>query len=131
MTASISSRRAAAARSSRSLEHWSVDAGDGDVAHLDIPPDAQRERSFEISCSLVVAQRGGDDDDPAWHALKVLVDGAQQWSRRAATHPGPRDSLDLQFRRVVPSGQPLRLTAIAQVHRAARLRLTIVAEEEG
>jgi hypothetical protein len=107
-------------------ERWAVDAGERDVARLDIPADLHRDRQFEISCLFMVTSRGDD----ARHALKLLVDGAQQWSRRVDTHPGPHDSLETRFRRVVPAGVPLRLTAITEAHHAARLRLTIVAEED-
>src|SRR6218665_4159642 len=90
-------------------ERWSADAGAGDVARLDIPPDAHRDRTFEIACSFVVAYRG--DDVSAWHELRVLANGAQEWQRRVPTHPGGRDSLDMRFRRTVPLGEPLRLGA--------------------
>jgi hypothetical protein len=60
----------------------------------------------------------------------VLVDGAHEWSRQVPTDAGGRDSLDVRFRRTVPVGQPLRLTAIAEVDgalplgcRSARRRL--------
>ena len=99
----------------RRPEHWEVDAGSGDVAHLDIPADASRDRLFEISCTFVVAHRG---------------DGRQEWSREVPTHPGGQDSLDVSLRRSVPVGVPLRVTAIASAHGAARVRLAIVAEEQ-
>ena len=111
----------------RRPEHWEVDAGSGDVAHLDIPADASRDRLFEISCTFVVAHRGDED---ASHALRVLVDARQEWSREVPTHPGGQDSLDVSLRRSVPVGVPLRVTAIASAHGAARVRLAIVAEEQ-
>lgn len=108
-------------------EHWAVAAGSADVVRLDIPPDARRERVFEVFCGWVVANRAGHAD--AWHEMRVLVDGAQQWSRRVATHAG-EDSLDLRLRCVVPVGRPLRLTAITALHHAQRVGLTITADEE-
>lgn len=108
-------------------EHWSAEAPPGDVAQLDIPADASRERSFEVYCSFAVAHPGAGE---AWHGLRVLVNGAQEWSRRIATDPGGRDTLDLRFRREVPVGRPLRLTAIGEVGRALPLGLSVSAEEE-
>jgi hypothetical protein len=110
-------------------ERWSVDAGPADVATLDIPPSLQRDRRFHISCRFVVALR--QPDDSAWHSLKVYVDGALEWSRRIATsNPGSSDSLDVSFRRDVPSGQPLRVVATTDVHRVQRVALDIEADEE-
>ncbi|WP_235581908.1 hypothetical protein [Rhizobacter sp. Root29] len=120
----------AAAMSDRSrdvAEHWSEDAGDHDAAQLDIPPHATRERRFEIFCSFEVANPLGGDD--AAHALRVLVDGAQAWTRRVATHAGS-DSLDVRLRRVVPVGEPLRVTARTEVQGVRRVRLKITADEE-
>lgn len=108
-------------------ERWEIDAGTGDVAHLDIPADAVRDRDFEVSCSFVVAHQGGED---ASHALRVLVDGRQQWSRDVPTHPGAQDSLDVSFRRSVPAGVPMRITAIGSARGASRVRLQVVAEEQ-
>ncbi len=62
--------------------------------------------------------------------LRVLVNGAQQWSRRVPTHPDGGDSLDYRMRRTVPLGEPLRVTAVTEVHRVRRLRLRVVADEE-
>jgi hypothetical protein len=114
------------ARGSRTAERWSVESPGG-VALLDIPADAARERAFEIYCSLAV-RRG--DGAAASHALRVLVDGAQQWSRRVPTHAGAADTLDVRLRRVVPVGRPLRIGAIGEADGAAVLRLSIVAEED-
>lgn len=108
-------------------EHWSVDADDGDVAQLHIPDDLQRDRRFEIFCSFVVDGGGRGD---AWHAMRVLVNGAQQWQRREATQPGGRDSLDYRFRIRVPAGEPLRVVVSTEVHQARRLRLSISADED-
>ena len=109
-------------------ERWSADSGHRDIVRLDIPADALRERRFEIFVRLVVANKPGRAD--ATHALRVLVDGALEWSRSAATHVDGSDSLDLRLRRSVPPGRPLRLSASCELHGAQRVRLTIDAEEE-
>ena len=111
------------------LEHWSADSGHRDVARLDIPADAQRDRTFEIFFRLVVANKAARRD--ATHALRVLVDGALEWSRSAPTHPDVTDSLDLRLRRTVPAGRPLRLTATCELRGATRVSLSISADEEG
>ena len=108
-------------------EHWSAETARDLVVRLDIPPHATRERRFEVYCSFSVAHSGAGD---ASHALRVLVDGAHQWSRRVATDAGGRDSLDVRFPRTVPVGQPLRLTAIAEVDGALPLGLSISADED-
>jgi len=108
-------------------EHWSVRVDRDSVARLDIPPHASRDRSFEIYCSLLVGHPGGGS---ASHALRVLVDGAHEWSRRVETDPGGRDTLDVRIRRVVPAGRALRLTAIAETDRAITLGLSITADED-
>lgn len=121
-------RRSTAERAAApTRERWAVEREAGDVARLDIPAHASREREFEIFCSFAVAHPG---DGVAHHALRVLVDGAQEWSRRVATDPGARDTLEVRLRRSVPIGRPLRLTAIAAVERARPLRLSISAEED-
>lgn len=109
------------------LEHWSIAAGGADVAHLDIPAHASRPREFEIYCSFVVMHR---DAGPAWHAMRVLVDGAQEWSRKVPTDDGANDTLELRFRRSVAVGRPLRITAIGEAEGAARIGLSISADEE-
>lgn len=117
----------------RKPERWSIDAGSSGVAQLEIPPDARRDRVFEISCLLSVVWRGSGadgDDDAASHALTLRVDGRQQWSRRVATHPGPGDSLDYRFRHRLEAGQPLRLVAASEVRRGLRTGLVLTAEEE-
>ena len=108
-------------------ERWSAETARDLVVRLDVPPHATRERRFEVDCSFRVAHPG---DGAASHALRVLVDGAQEWSRRVPTDPGGRDSLDVRFQRIVPIGQPLRLTAIAEVDRAVPLGLSISADED-
>ena len=108
-------------------EHWSVDVGAREVARLDIPADAHRERTFELFFALVVRNRSAIEG--ATHGLRVLVNGALEWSRCVPTHPGAGDTLDLRLQRTVPAGQPLRLTATSEVHAAVRMRLTITADE--
>jgi hypothetical protein len=112
----------------RKPERWNADSGQRDVVKLDIPADATRERSFEIDVRLVVANKSGRPD--ATHALRVLVDGALEWSRTAPTHADGPDSLDLRLRRTVPVGRPLRLSASCELRGAQRTRLSISAEED-
>ena len=119
---------AAATPAEARREQWSADAGDRDVVTLVIPPHAWRERSFEVFCRLDVSNQGGHAD--ATHGLRVLVNGALEWSRNVPTHAGGADALDYRLRRTVPVGQALRLSATAEVHRALRLGLTITAQEE-
>lgn len=107
-------------------EHWSIDAGDRATARLDIPPHATRERRFEIDVRFVVKAGAGVAPE---HALRVLVNGAQEWSRRVATAAG-EDSLEWRQRRSVPVGEPLRIQALTEVRHALRLRLVITAHEE-
>ena len=111
--------------SARRPEHWSAEAGARDVVRLDIPADALRERTFEIYVRLAVRTARSD----ATHALLVLVDGALEWSRSLATHPGD-DSLDLRLRRRVAAGRPLRLSATCALRGAVRVALSITADEE-
>ncbi|MCR5865748.1 MAG: hypothetical protein ACK4PH_29300 [Aquincola tertiaricarbonis] len=108
-------------------ERWVAETRGRGLLKLDIPPDAARTRTFEISCSLQVQARDGGQ---AWHGMKVLVDGAQQWARRVPTHEGGRDSLDVRFRKTVEPGRPLRLSVQTELHQAAPLALQVVAEEE-
>jgi hypothetical protein len=110
-------------------EHWSTDAGAGDVATLEIPPDAKRDRRFEIDCRFVVRS---PEEGEAWHAMRVSIDGAQQWSRRIATaNRGSHDSLDLHLTRDVPAGRALRIVAATELRGAQRVSLRIEAEEGG
>ena len=108
-------------------EHWSAHTGTRDVARLDIPPDAYRDRSFEIFVSLAVHNRA--DRPGATHSLRVLVNGALEWQRTVPTHPGPGDTLDLRLTRVVALGEPLRLTATSEVAGSVRVSLKISADE--
>jgi hypothetical protein len=107
-------------------ERWRIDAGDADVATLVIPADAARTRRFEIDCRLVVAPLSAG----AQHGMRVDVDGALEWTRRAPTeNPGASDSMDYHFRRELPPGRPLRIVVKTQARQARRLRLVIEAEE--
>jgi hypothetical protein len=112
----------------RTPEHWSVQARGPDVARLEIPADAHRERSFEIYCRLVAAAQSGRAD--ATHGMRLLVNGALEWSRTAATPEHGADSLELRLRRTVPVGQALRLVATCELRGASRLSLSITADEE-
>jgi hypothetical protein len=108
-------------------EHWQTDAGERDVAVLTIPPDAQRDRRFDVFCRFVVSAR---DDARAQHAMRVEVDGALEWTRRLPTgNPGHTDSLDYRFRRSVPAGQALRIVVKTEVQGARRVGLSIEADE--
>jgi hypothetical protein len=115
-------------RAAPRLERWSADSGQRDVARLDIPADALRERSFEIFIRLVVGNKAARTD--ATHGLRVLVDGALEWARSVPTQTDGSDSLDLRLRRTVPIGRPLRLTATCELRGAQRLSLSISAEED-
>jgi hypothetical protein len=78
-----------------------VDAGTVDVAVLDVPASAQRDRVFDISVHFVVhapAPLAG-----AWHEMTVELNGRRQWSRQLDTNnPGETDTLDYHCRRDVP-----------------------------
>jgi hypothetical protein len=107
-------------------ERWRIDCGEGDVATLSIPPDAQRARRFEIDCRFVVAQRAPG----ARHGMRVEVDGALEWTREAPTeNPGDTDSMDYHFRRDVAVGRPLIVVVKTTVRQSRRMRLSIEAEE--
>ena len=109
-------------------ERWVLDAGDAAEAVLTIPPDAQRERLFDIACALTV--RCGDDLDGAWHEMAVLANGARQWQRRiASSNPGSVDGLDVHFRRSVPVGEALRLVVRVAGQGVRPQRLLIEADE--
>lgn len=108
-------------------ERWALDAGEADVALLDIPAVLHHERVFEIDVRFEVRHQGADA--AGWHALKVELDGAQVWSRRLDTPTGSADSLDYHCRRTVPAGQPLRVRALTAVGPGVqRRRLHIEAE---
>jgi hypothetical protein len=127
----------AAARRQAGPERWSRDAGSADVAVLDIPASAQRDRVFEIDVGLTVRSAAPGDAARAKaaapsHALSVELNGAREWSRHIPTsNPGETDTLDWRCRRVVPLGQALRIRAITQVSgQVQRVRLLVTAEEE-
>jgi hypothetical protein len=110
-------------------EKWSVKVDGADVAALDIPADAQRDRRFQIDCRFVVRA------DPAarapWHEMNVSVDGSLEWSRRIETqNPDATDSLDVHFRRDLPAGHDLRIVASTRLHGGTRVSLEIEAEED-
>lgn len=110
-------------------ERWAVDAGDAAVATLTVPPDAQRERRFEVACAMTVLPL--PDRAGGWHRMTVLADGSRQWQRRIATHPGDGpDGLDVRFERTVPAGQALRITVEVAAEGARRRSLHIEAEEQ-
>jgi hypothetical protein len=107
-------------------ERWRIDAGGADVATLVIPADSFRVRRFEIDCRLVVMRLA----DGATHGMRVDVDGALEWTRKAPTeNPGQTDSMDYHFRRELAVGQPLRIVVKTQVKQARRVALVIEAEE--
>lgn len=109
-------------------ERWRIDAGDADIAVLDIPPVSDRVRHFDVDVSFVV--RSPAEPAAAWHQLAVELDGRRQWSRRIATsNPGEEDSLDYHVRVSVAIGSPLRVRALTQLRGAVRKRLTIEASE--
>ena len=109
-------------------ERWRLDAGDAAEAVLNIPPDAGRERRFDIACAVTV--QGGDDLAGAWHEMTVLVNGQLQWQRRiVSSNPGSSDGLDVHFCRSVPVGESLRLVVRSRSHGVRRQRLLIEADE--
>jgi hypothetical protein len=110
-------------------EHWRTDAGDADIATLDIPPALDRARRFQVDVRFVV--QCPSDGSGAWHALTVEFDGRREWSRRIATsNPGQTDSLDYHRRVEVAAGCALRVRAVTQVRAAIRRGLGIEAVEE-
>jgi hypothetical protein len=110
-------------------EHWHADAGDADIATLDIPPALARVRRFHVDVRFVV--RCPADGSAAWHAMTVEVNGRREWSRQIATsNPGQDDSLDYHFRVDVPEGSGLRVRAVTRVRGAVRRRLYISADEQ-
>lgn len=109
-------------------ERWTADGGDAAEAQLLIPPDAVRDRRFEIACAFTV--RCGTSVDGAWHEMAVLANGAQQWRRRiASSNPGSFDGLDYRFARSVPAGEALRVLVKTAVRGVARRQLVIEADE--
>lgn len=118
---------AAKARGDRP-ERWRTDAGDAAVATLSIPPDARRERRFEVSCTMTV--RVLADAAAPWHQLTVLADGSRQWQRRIdSSRQVDTDGLDYRFERSLAPGESLRLVAEVACQGALRRSLVIEAEE--
>ncbi len=110
-------------------ERWTVDAGDADIATLDVPPALTRERRFLVDVRFVVACPAPTAD--AWHALTVELDGRRAWARQIPTsNPGQADSLDYQCEIDLPAGSGLRVRALTRVGRAVRRQLRIDAEEQ-
>ncbi len=112
-------------------ERWRTDAGEAATAELRIPPDARRERRFELSVTMQV--RTAPVRGAAWHQLTVLADGVRQWRRRVDSHlpdaGQATDGLDYRFERSLPAGQALRVQAEAASLGVQRLALVIEAEE--
>lgn len=109
-------------------ERWSCQAGDAALARLDIPPDARRERLFEISVAMIV--RAHDAAVDPWHQLRIFADGDLQWSRRCPTaQPAEFDGLDYRFRRRVAVGRTLRLLAHSDCSGGRRLKIHIEVDE--
>jgi hypothetical protein len=109
-------------------ERWQFDAGDAAEAVLNIPPDAARERRFDIACTMTV--RCGDDLAGAWHEMVVLANGRLQWQRRiGSSNPGSSDGLDVHFHRHVAVGEALRLVVRVAAQGVRRQRLLIEADE--
>ncbi len=109
-------------------ERWALSAGDAASATLLIPPDAKRERRFEIACAITVAVPG--EPHNAWHQMTVQANGAQQWRRRVpSSNPGSYDGLDYRFSRSVPVGQALRVSVSVAGQGVRRRSLVIEADE--
>jgi hypothetical protein len=110
-------------------EHYRVDVADEALAVLDVPADAHRLRVFEVACALTV--QTDDETGGAWHQLTVLDNGARQWERREPTrNPGEFDGLDMRFRRDVPVGQSLRITAAVRCLGSRCRRIVIEVDEQ-
>jgi hypothetical protein len=109
-------------------ERWALNAGDVATATLVIPPDAKRERRFEIACAITVSVPA-DAKQPS-HQMTVLANGAQQWRRRVpSSNPGAYDGLDYRFSRSVPVGQALRVTVAVAATGVRRRSLVVEADE--
>jgi hypothetical protein len=110
------------------LERWVCKAGDAATATLLIPPDAKRERRFEIACAITVSVP--EDARQPSHQMTVLANGAQQWRRRVpSSNPGAYDGLDYRFSRSVPVGQALRVTVSVAGTGVRRRSLVVEADE--
>ena len=112
----------------RTLERWSLSAGDAPSAVLSIPADARRERRFEIAVAATVGVP--EEHASAWLQLTVLANGVQQWRRRVPAHnPAEFDGLDYRFARSVPVGQALRIGVAVAGQGVRRRSLVIEADE--
>lgn len=115
-------------------ERWALNGGDAAQATLTIPPDALRQRRFEIACAITVAVPADSHAGPGAarpsHQMTVQANGMLQWQRRVDSHnPGEWDGLDLRFTREVPVGQSLRITVAVACSGSRRRSLTIEADE--
>lgn len=119
-------------------ERWCADAGDATLAELRVPPDARRERRFEVACAMTVRLSMDVDTSAsiqsetgdAWHEMTVHVNGAKQWSRRIGTsNPGHWDGLDYRFAATVPVGQALHVRVQVAARGALRRSLLVEADE--
>jgi hypothetical protein len=109
-------------------ERWRVEVGEAATARLEIPPDARRERLFEIAISMLVRAR--DDAPQPWHEMRIFADGELQWARRCVTQqPAEYDGLDYRFRRHIAVGRTLRLQVHSECGGGRRLKMRIEAEE--
>ena len=124
--AAIGSQPARSAASvTQARERWRVDAGESDIATLDIPGALVRTRRLRF------VVRAPLDVRDAWLELGVEVDGRRQWSRRIATTlPGETDGLEYRCSVELPPGPGLRVRALTSVRGAVRRRLVIEADEQ-
>ena len=106
-------------------ERWRTDAGEAATAELRIPPDARRERRFELSVTLQV--RTAPVRGAAWHQLTVLADGVRQWRRRVDSHlpdaGQATDGLDYRFLRPIKENSPKDYKRILEWFPLAELEL--------
>lgn len=110
-------------------EVWRCDAGGASVAVLNIPGSLERHRTFDVDVTLVV--RVPQPLAGAWHALSVELDGQQKWNRRIkSSSPGQTDGLDFHCRIELPTGQGLRVRAVAAVGGSVVSQLLVEAREE-
>jgi hypothetical protein len=122
------SRKLPRRRPDEGPERWAAKGQDAAVTTLDIPPDAARERRFEIACAITVSVPA--EDVGAWHQMTVQANGALQWRRRVpSANPGEWDGLDYRFSRSIPVGQSLRVTLTVVVQGSRRRTAVIEAEE--
>jgi hypothetical protein len=109
-------------------ERWHAEVGDAPMARLEIPPDARKERLFEIAISMLVRAR--EDAPQPWHEMRIFADGELQWVRRCPTQqPAEFDGLDYRFRRHIAVGRALRLQVHSDCSGVRRLKIRIEADE--